>query len=313
MKKCFDEGTLQAYLDGELSPEREHEAAQHVVQCDACADALAEAENESVFFATAFAPDNSVSVPTEQLRARIKAAVAQLESPDASERGKTTYWNLGAMLGSLAGLFTLAPRRAGAFASLLAVVVFALVFVVSQRQPGNPARVGDGDIARHDAPAVAMPEAVNPNRVDVKDAQKGVQVAAAVPTPKQDKVKVVNAAFKRASKEAAPRTPKEAGASTAEKRAPEKLLPGEKDYREAIASLSRTIEAGGEVVLRPKVRADYERNLAVLDKAIAETRGAVLRNPKDKDAVSFLMSAYQSKVELLTTVADQAQVATLGR
>ena len=66
-------------------------------------------------------------------------------------------------------------------------------------------------------------------------------------------------------------------------------------------------------MLKPQVRAQYERNLAVLDKAIEETRLVARRNPKDKDAVDFLMSAYQSKVELLTTVADQAQVAALGR
>ena len=61
------------------------------------------------------------------------------------------------------------------------------------------------------------------------------------------------------------------------------------------------------------MRADYERNLALLDSAISRTREVAKQNPKDKDAVGFLMSAYQSKVELLTRVADQAQVAALGR
>jgi hypothetical protein len=61
------------------------------------------------------------------------------------------------------------------------------------------------------------------------------------------------------------------------------------------------------------VRAAYERNLALLDSAISRTREVAAQNPKDKDAVGFLMSAYQSKVELLTRVADQAQVAALGR
>ena len=61
------------------------------------------------------------------------------------------------------------------------------------------------------------------------------------------------------------------------------------------------------------VRVTYERDLALLDSAIKETRRVAAENPKDKDAVGFLMSAYQSKVELLTKVADQAQVAALGR
>jgi len=91
------------------------------------------------------------------------------------------------------------------------------------------------------------------------------------------------------------------------------LLSSEKHYQESIASMSRTIKMGGDAVLTPPVRVDYERNIAVLDRAIAETRGVALRNPKDRDAVNFLLSAYQSKVELMTTIADQAQVATLGR
>ena len=93
----------------------------------------------------------------------------------------------------------------------------------------------------------------------------------------------------------------------------EQALPGEKDYQSAIASLEKTIKMGGDASLKPALRVDYERNLAILDGAIAQTRQVAARNPKDKDAVGFLMSAYQSKVELLTKVADQAQVAALGR
>ena len=91
------------------------------------------------------------------------------------------------------------------------------------------------------------------------------------------------------------------------------MLPGEKDYRQAIASLETTIKMGGDATLKPALRVQYERNIAILDSAIEQTRKVAAQNPKDKDAVGFLMSAYQSKVELLTKVADQAQVAALGR
>ena len=105
--------------------------------------------------------------------------------------------------------------------------------------------------------------------------------------------------------------------STLAKAAPaapkEEALTGEKEYQTAIASLEKTIKLGGDASLRPSVRVEYERNLAVIDSAIEQTRQVAARNPKDKDAVSFLLSAYQSKVELLSKVADQAQVATLGR
>jgi hypothetical protein len=90
-------------------------------------------------------------------------------------------------------------------------------------------------------------------------------------------------------------------------------LPGEKDYQTAIASLEKTIKLGGDESLRPSLRAEYERNLALLDSAISQTRQVAARNPKDETAVGFLMAAYQSKVELLSKVADQAQVSALGR
>jgi hypothetical protein len=93
----------------------------------------------------------------------------------------------------------------------------------------------------------------------------------------------------------------------------EEVLPGEKDYQTAIASLEKTIKLGGDQSLRPALRAEYERNLALLDSAITQTRQVAARNPKDEDAVGFLMAVYQSKVELLSKVADQAQVSALGR
>ncbi|MDX6384606.1 MAG: hypothetical protein QOK48_2179, partial [Blastocatellia bacterium] len=38
--------------------------------------------------------------------------------------------------------------------------------------------------------------------------------------------------------------------------------------------------------------------------AIANTRGAARKNPNDPDTAQFVLSAYQSKVDLLTQVAD---------
>jgi hypothetical protein len=56
--------------------------------------------------------------------------------------------------------------------------------------------------------------------------------------------------------------------------------------------------------MRPALQAEYERNLALVDRAIAATRSAAKRNPNDPDAAEFMFSAYQSKVDLLNTIAD---------
>ena len=56
--------------------------------------------------------------------------------------------------------------------------------------------------------------------------------------------------------------------------------------------------------MRPALQVEYEHNLAVVNQAIASTRDAVQKNPKDPDTAKFMFSAYQSKVELLTQIAD---------
>jgi anti-sigma factor RsiW len=302
---CLEEGLLQAYMDGELSPEATASAAAHLARCEACAAALASAAADNDFLSAALGPDEAVNVPTAHLRARLNEAVARLEA--APEPPRARRWNLGAMLAPLSGLFSLTPARAAAFASVLAAVAFAAVFLsVQKRATEEQSRPSAGQLASTGAaPAAGRPVAVVPS-----------QTVNAPNPPAEDNgpVPVVNGgrAVKASFKAERAATPRRAGSEVKREAAPE-LLPGEKGYVEAIASLSKTVELGGDAVLRPAARADYERNLAVVDQAIAETRRVARQNPRDPEAVSFLLSAYQSKVDLLSTVAEQAQVATLGR
>ncbi len=312
MKRCLDEGVLQAYMDGELSQESALEAAEHLAACERCAAFVAEAEGEGAFLAAAFAPDESLSVPTEQLRARINAAVARLEPQGQTQARTPGGWSLSALLAPLTSLLTFQPQRAAAFAGLLAVVIFAAVFF-SVQKPSIDRPAGQGQLAGGGTATPPTPPNNNSDqRAEVGetgDNEKGNGVSEVAINEKGNGV-AVPASYTR------PRQPKRraTNALKATSVAPsEQPLPGEKDYEQAIASLSRAISAGGDAVLKPQARADYERTIAVLDKAIEETRRVARRNPKDRDAVDFLMSSYQSKVELLTTVADQAQVAALGR
>ena len=302
-KRCLEEGLLQAYMDGELPPDSAAEAAAHVAQCEACAEALATAAAENDFLSAALGPEESVVVPGEALRSRVYAAVARLE--DEARPARPVRGNSGGLLALLSGLFSFTPQRAAAFASVLAVVAFATLFLMQKRgpQPQPVAPVHEMARATPQAPAEVNPDGVT---TEAGDPDVTAPPAADVNPPKGVGV-VVRASAKRAA-------PKRAVVRDEVKReaAPE-LLPGEKGYVEAIASLSKTVELGGDAVLRPAARADYERNLAVVDQAIAETRRVATSNPRDPEAVSFLLSAYQSKVDLLTTVAEQAQVATLGR
>jgi len=293
----LDEGIIQTYIDGELSREDAAATAAHLGSCEACSAALAEAEGQASFFATAFAPDDSVSVPTAALRARLNASVAQLEVAAQSEQRHSQGWSFGGFLASFSGLFTFTPRAAAACATLVVAVAVGIIYFASQKSPQSPAGPQPGtEMARGgQAPAPGpTPVAVRPPDVPIP--------AASPERGKVEKVIQVAGDKSRAPKRRIePREPKA------------EALPGETEYRTAIASLEKTIKLGGDESLRPALRADYERNLALIDSAITQTREVAAQNPKDKDAVGFLMSAYQSKVELLTRVADQTQVSALGR
>ena len=92
-------------------------------------------------------------------------------------------------------------------------------------------------------------------------------------------------------------------ASSAPKPAPVKLLPGERAYLQTIVRLDSTIKSNKKG-MRPALQVEYARNLAVVDRAIAATRSAAKSNPNDPDAADFMFKAYQSKVDLLNTIAD---------
>lgn len=311
MRRCLDEGLLQAYLDGELSREQTREAAAHVAACESCAAALAEAESESAFFATSFAPDDSVRVPSEVLRSRISAAVAQLEAEKEAGRARTPGRSFGGFLASLSGLFTFTPQSAAAFASVLAVVALAVIYFAVLRQPGKPVNPKQDAIAKVEekAPPVVTAKDKQVDEVQPADEVKPDETRN-VEAGNFHPANVARTIRTSASRPVAHRA--EQSPASLQPKAPE-LLPGEKEYQTAIASLEKTIKLGGDATLRPAVRVKYERDLALLDSAIKETRRVAAENPKDKDAAGFLMSVYQSKVELLTKVADQAQVAALGR
>jgi hypothetical protein len=302
-KRCLDEAVLQAYMDGELSREKSAEAAAHLAACETCAAAHATAAAEVSLFANAFAPDETLSVPSEVLRSRVNAAVARLEPSTESRRRRSQGWSLGGLLASLTAPFSFTPQGAAAFAGLLALVALALVYFAAQRSqqtPGNPQGAQE-EIAKVNQTNPPQPELTTKN-VEPK----------AAPTQEDAAVGVVpinvNHNPRRPAFKSAVRRPAVAPAASKEE-----ALPGEKEYQTAIASLEKTVKLGGDASLTPSVRIQYERNIAVIDSAIEQTRQVAAQNPKDKDAVGFLMSAYQSKVELLTKVADQAQVAALGR
>jgi hypothetical protein len=137
---CLDEGTLQSYLDGELSLDMTEQVAGHVAACNACAELLSEAEGELAMFSAAFAAEASWPVPSEELRVRINRAIEAVDVPVvAAEREQGRASRLPAWLGSFANAFAFKPQHAAAFASLFVIVAFGLIFAALYRQSPAPA------------------------------------------------------------------------------------------------------------------------------------------------------------------------------
>lgn len=274
MKKCLDEGTLQSYFDGELSTDLMESATLHLASCAACSAAARELEQETTLLTTALAAEFESAVPTEQLRMRVNAAVANLNAPLVSQKS--------GFFGSFANLFNFAPQQALAYGGLIVVLAFAAVFgIVKMRKYDAPQQLASGnqDNAANTGTAVAINKE-NDEEPTIPPVETGMD--------KPEKPIIQTAKFSR---------------RTTEKRAPVKLLPGERSYLQTIARLDTAIKAEKKA-MRPALQVEYERNLAVVDRAIAATRTAAKNNPNDPDAADFMFSAYQSKVDLLNTIAD---------
>jgi hypothetical protein len=285
MSECLGEGILQSYLDGELSAGNLESVTSHLASCLACTAVAQEMAWENNVVAAALASEFEASVPTERLRRRLDAAMAEDSSVNRGAPGVTTLskkrrrW-----FQSVSDMFALTPQRAFGYAGLMAVLTFAVIFAVVQRHnfqatPGhqgipNP-KPADESIngSNSNANSQARPPT---NVIDM-----GVTVAAGPRRPRKDRL---SSPIPKVAQHV-------------------KLLPGERSYLQTIAELDSTIklDRGG---MKPALQAEYERNLAFVDHALAAARTAAKSNPNDPNAAEFMFSAYQSKVDLLNTVAD---------
>lgn len=279
MKDCLDELTLQIYFDGELSGLAAERVASHLSACVSCSAVAREIQNEMALLESALRPALAVNVPTENLRQRIEAAIAesQLASPVPAYAKPVTSRS---MFSWFTNLFAGFPRQGLSYAAVAAIVVAFLVVGVIYFKRGA---VKPGtELAQNQPPA----QTVNSTSSQVTSTPTKPEVSK--PAVAINKTPGRTAIHRRAS----PETETTAA-----------LLPGEQTYIKTIAALDATIKSHGQP-MRPGLQVEYQHNLAVVDQAIATTRAAAQKNPKDPDAAQFVLSAYQSKVELMTQIAD---------
>jgi hypothetical protein len=292
MRECVEEGILQSYFDGELSNEMMESVASHLASCLVCTQAARELESESALLSQALEAEFAMGVPTERLRHRIDAAISGLSvvrparADVASSAGATPAFPVvRRWVQSAVDLFTLSPQRAFGYAGLAAVILLvAIIGVIRFRyfsvnsaheivsNTPSPAPTASHELLR---------DYGSPNPSPSIDSGNGN--THAVYHPKRPSQRHVRPNEEQLVK----------------------LLPGERSYLKTIAALDSNIKAETDTVpMRPALQVEYERNLAIVDRAIAATRSAAKKNPNDPDAAEFMFAAYQSKVDLLNQVAD---------
>lgn len=254
--------------------------------------------------------------------------------------GDSTGGSFGGRLRAFASSFVgaLAPRQAAAFAGLaLAALLAGVIFYTLKQSPDAPGRGGQtGELAAV-KPTPARPPQTPARPASQPDAQQNSQQnsqqsgqqstrqdaptgVSPSPAPTAGGLAAGGDSRKRGGVGQLAKIPPKGGpildrrGGGAREAAPASvLLPVEREYAAEIASLRTAIERQGASALSPTLRAEYERSLAVVDQAIVASRDAARTNPRDADAQEFLRTAYRDKLDLLSAVADRAQLAGLER
>ncbi len=288
-ESCYDDGAIQAFLDGELASEASETVARHVAVCDDCAIRLADAEDETAFAFAALDQELNALVPTVRLWTKINDSIAREKKP---------FWQP-----IFAFLFQ--PQTA-AFAGLLLIAVFAVaLFGLKNGTPINEVALENGEkqtivqaIAENQQSPITQ---IAPVELVEKKAEN-INYNRNKNEFQADKAIAVKPKVRRAINNQTLVKTAIVGFSNAEN------LAGEESYVKTISTLTATVDNRKDEVLSPSARFAYERDLAVTDDAIVKMKQEVRRNPKNDAAKQILRASYQNKIDLLNSVADKTEL-----
>ncbi|HEV7645876.1 MAG TPA: hypothetical protein VGO50_18195 [Pyrinomonadaceae bacterium] len=288
--KCFDEGMIQAFFDGELESNLLEQVARHVSDCDPCAVLMSEIEAESASVTAAFEIENFELVPTERLRTKIFAEIAEYENGGSSWLGKAA-----AALGFSGGFRWTSPSVA-AFASLV-LVAGVVAFLVMSRPD-----VSQKLVAENNPPKIAVP-AVSSGGNTVAPAVTGAE-------PPIESVESVDRSASQARRVAfvQPKQADNTDRIDVPRPAGVQPLDDEERYLQTIKTLKSSVDTRKGDTLKPSALVAYERDMAVIDDAISKMQLAARKNPKDEAAKQILLASYQNKIDLLSAVSEKTEL-----
>jgi anti-sigma factor RsiW len=284
---CFDIGTIQAFLDGELDKSRFALVSEHIGACEHCAIILADAEEETSFVFSTLEREMNGLVPTQRLWSRINDSIAE-------EKQAAPFWQKAWAYVSIA----FASPSITAAAGLLIVFGVAAIFWMGRSAPTAQPEIASAPVVKAPTTTVITPTTgdsatttVQTGDTNFETFRSGPRIERAAYAPEQRRVQ---------SSPAVVRT-----GVTAD---PNDGMPGEESYIRTIASLSKTVEVQKDAAMRPSERIAYERDMAVVNDTIARMRQEVKKNPKNSSAKQILYSSYQNKIDLLNSVSQKEEL-----
>ncbi len=298
-ENCIDEGTIQAFLDGELSADLLENVACHFALCDDCSLLLQEAEGESAFAFSVLDDELNSLVPTERIRTNLYQAISTLEKPKTSWMQKI-----------FAG-FSLANPSMVAFASLLIVVgIFAAVFGLRKDDiQSKPDEVVNAPTPIVETVAKDTGEEIaktfdDPKPTRVKpEARNNAQTIAFKPQTKNQKFVVQDLGYRTENPKSKIQNPKSDSLPIVKPA----LLDGEDTYLKTIATLENSVKDKKDNTLKVSSRISFERDMAVVEDSIKRMKAEVRKNPKNDAAKQILRNSYQNKIDLLNSITERSE------
>lgn len=285
-ENCLDIGTIQAFLDAELSHEENARVSGHIAACDSCAMMLAEAEEESAIVFPALERELNSLVPTQRLWNKINENIRE-------ERESRPFWEkaFAFLRVSLAS-----PSMIAAASLFIVFGIFTSLWITKTRiQQESPLSAGvTTRPAQPQTAPVAAPASAMPEPEDTLTSDRDEETYSSTPRVERA-VYRPEARVRAASPEVRPATVSA-------------YMPGEESYVRTISTLAETVDAQKDGVLRPAERIAYERDMAVVNDTITKMRSEVKKNPRNETAKQILYSSYQNKIDLLNSVAQKEEL-----
>lgn len=290
-EKCFEQGAIQAFIDGETTPALSFEITGHAAACDNCAALIArsEEENEAVF--AMLDREMNTLVPTQRLWNSITAALAD-------EKKQASIWDRirDGIRTAFAG-----PSITVAASVLLVFGIFTAMLTL--RDPGldQPGPlVASGPVA-----ASSQPTQTNIGPAGVPASSEKVDPGITETRYRPEKVKdLIRTAEYRPQRQPVRAQP----AVVVETVPANRYMAGEESYLRTIASLNQSVDARKDMIMSPSNRIAFERDLAVVDDSISKMKQVVRKDPKNQAAKQVLYSSYQNKIDLLNSVVERGEL-----